>query len=473
MPVKYIALIIFFLIISGCTIGKDYRRPSVDIPDKWIYEEIETQETVNTLWWQQFNDPVLDELIETALRENKDVAIAAARVEQYLGAYRATRGEIFPILEAGGTAARQRVTKQGAVPWSGKMSPLQSSFQGALTAGWEIDLWGKLRLATEAARADILSAEEAKNGVILSLVTAVADGYLNLLNLDQQLQIALRTAETRSESLRIFRLRYKWGVVSELELSQIESEYEETLAVIPSIEQEIALQENYLNTLLGSNPAPIKRGLTLNELHLPAVPAGVPSEVLERRPDIRLAEQDLIAAHARVDVARSYYFPSISLTGILGSESADLQKLMRGSSEIWTFGAQTNMPIFTAGRIGGQVDTARALEKQALITYQQTIQNAFREVEDALVSQQKTREILDARIRQVEAVRNYRKNAELRYENGYSGYLEVLDAERTLFNTELSYVEAKSALFSSLVELYKSMGGGWVVEKSRSTDSFD
>ncbi len=463
MTARTIAIVISLVTAGGCTIGKDYQRPPVEIPLQWIHEAERTRETANALWWRQFDDPVLDELIDTALRENKDVALAAARVGQYLGTYRSTRGTLFPRIEADVQASRQRVTREGAAPWPAGVSPIQDRFLGTLGASWEIDLWGKFRLAAQAARADILSAEESRDGVVLSLVAAVADGYLRLLSLDEQLEIARRTEAARSESLRIFKLRYDWGVVSELELSQIQSEYEETLAVIPSIEQEIALQEHRLNTLLGSNPAPIERGLTLKEIRLPGVPAGVPSDLLERRPDIRRAEQDLVAAHARVDVARSYYFPSISLTGILGTESADLLKLMSGSSQIWTLGAQTTLPLFTAGTVAGQVATARALREEALVTYQKTIQNAFKEVEDALVSVRKTREVLEARNRQVEAVRNYKKNAQLRYENGYSGYLEVLDADRTLFNTERSYVQAKTALFTALVDLYKSMGGGWMV----------
>lgn len=343
------------------------------------------------------------------------------------------------------------------------------NFQAFLNAGWEIDLWGKLRRATEASRADLLSTEEVRRAVILTLVTSVANAYVNLRDLDRQLDIAKRTAKSREESYALFRKRFELGAISELEVYQVKSEYEQALATIPFLEKTIAQQENALSVLLGRNPGPISRGKTIDEFDLPAVPAGLPSDLLANRPDIRQVEQDLIAANARIGVARSLYFPTISLTGLFGWASADLSNLFSGPAKIWNFAAPLTAPIFTGGAIRGQVRSTEAVQQQALLRYQQSIQVAFREFEDALVDQKKSREQLEVQTRQVESLRNYARLARLRFDNGYTSYIEVLDAERGLFNAELAMAQTKGALFQALVDLYKTMGGGWVVEADRMT----
>ncbi len=282
--------------------------------------------------------------------------------------------------------------------------------------------------------------------------------------MDRQLEISLDTLKIREESLEIYKMRFDAGVVSELELSQMRSEYENTRATIPRIEKSIAQQENALNLLLGRNPGPVARGLTIDQLNLPPVPAGLPSDLLEQRPDIRQAEQDLISANARIGVARAAYFPSVSLTGMYGVASADLSNLFSGPAQIWNLGAGVTVPIFTAGRIRGQVKASEAIEQQALHNYVKSIQTAFREVEDSLVDQNRTRIQLDALFNQLTALRNYRDLARLRYENGYSSNLEVLDAERNLFSIELTYIQTRGSLFHALVNLYKAMGGGWSVD---------
>jgi multidrug efflux system outer membrane protein len=464
-------IIISFLLtltLFGCMVGPNYRRPAVETPPLWRFEEIEAREVANTAWWEQFDDPVLDELIQNALKENKDVKITAARVEEFVGRYRTTRASLLPQVGAGAIAGRSRVTGRGPSPIDGTRNPA-NSFQIFLNANWEIDLWGKLRRATEAARADLLSTEEGRSSVILTLVTSVASAYVNLRDLDMQLEIAKRTAKSREESYHLFQLRFRGGTISELELNQVKSEYEQALSTIPLIEKTIAQQENLLSVLLGRNPGYIPRGKMIDELVLPAVPAALPSDLLTNRPDIRQAEQDLIAANARIGVARSQYFPAISLTSSFGYASTDLSKLFSGPAKVWSLAAPLTAPIFTAGAISGQVKSAKAVQQQALLRYQQVIQTAFREVEDALIDQKRSREQLEIEAQQVVTLRNYARIARLRFDSGYTSYIEVLDAERSLFNAELSHAQTKGVLFQALVNLYKAIGGGWVVEADRMT----
>lgn len=462
---RFVVIPIAVFIFCSCSIGKDYKRPDVETPKAWRFAEKEAAAVVNIKWWMQFNDPVLNDLIQVALRENKDMLIAAARIEEYLGRYRAIRGEQFPEMTAEALATRQRITEENYAPWPQGISPTFSTYQTTLNASWEIDLWGKFRRATEAARSDLLSKEENRNAVLLSLMASIANTYVDLRSLDRQLEIARETLKTREASLDLFNLRFAAGVISELELSQVESEFESARAAIPQIEKGIAQDEHAINLLLGHNPGPVPRGRTIDELVPPVVPAGLPSDLLERRPDIRQAEQDLISANARIGVAKAAYFPSVSLTGILGTASTDLSGLFATSSQIWSFGGSAAVPIFTAGRIAGQVETAEAVQKQALLQYQQSIQTAFREVEDALVGQHKTREIEAAQAKQVGALRTYKNLAVMRYENGYSNYLEVLDAERNLFNVQLAYTQTRGSLLQALVNLYKALGAGWDVNE--------
>jgi multidrug efflux system outer membrane protein len=302
-------------------------------------------------------------------------------------------------------------------------------------------------------------------------VSAVANGYINLRDLDKQLEVAKRTAKSREESYQLFKLRYEGGVISELELNQVKSEYEQALATIPQIEKQIAFRENGLSVLIGKNPGPIARGKSVDDLVLPAVPAGLPSDLLERRPDIRQAEQALIAANARIGVAKAQFFPTISLTGLFGWSSTALDELFTGPAKVWSYAGALTAPIFTGGFLTGQLKATEAIQKQTLINYQSTIQNAFREVDDALIDQRRTREQLEAQKRQVDALKEYARIARLRYENGYTSYIEVLDAERSLFNAELQYAQTQGVLFQALVNLYKAVGGGWVVEADKLTQA--
>ncbi len=447
--------------LSGCAVGPDYRRPAVDVPAGWRYEVTEAKEVANTAWWRQFGDPVLNELVEIALEENKDLLIATARIEEFMGRYVTTRDNLFPQVSGGATAARQRVTQDSVSPIPSTRATFDT-YDVFLNGSWEIDFFGRLRRATEAARADLLSTEEARRVVILTLVSSVAAAYVDLLTLDKQLEITEKTAQGRKKSFDIFQMRFDGGVVSEVVLSQSDAEYMDALSRIPQLERAIVQTENALSILLGRNPGDIVRGRHLDELGIPAVPEGLPSDLLTRRPDIRQAEQNLIAANARIGEAKALYFPTISLTGLLGNSSTDLSNLFMGSTKIWSLAAPLTMPIFTAGRIKGQVKAAEAFQQQTLYAYQAAIQNGFREVEDALVDRVKFKEQFEILGEQVDALRTYARLSTMRYDEGYASYIEVTDAERSLFNAELVRAGIQGNVLNAYINLYKSMGGGWV-----------
>ena len=459
---KFASVSLIALLVSGCMVGPDYFRPAVDAPDGWRVSEANASKLANAAWWEQFNDPVLNDLVATALRENKDLLIASARIEEYAGRYGVTRSQLFPQVGAGYDAYRQRNTPSGTTVKSD-----YNSYEALLSASWEIDLWGKIRRQSEAANAQLIATEEGRRGVILTLVGNVAGAYITLRDLDRQLEIARDTARTRGESYQVFKDRYEGGVISLLELSQNKSQYDEALASIPALEKSIAQQENALSVLLGRNPGPIARGLTIDQLLPPIIPPGLPSELLERRPDLRQAEQQLIAANAQIGVAKAAYYPSISLTGMLGVASGSLSNLFDSDSKVWQYGAAISMPIFTAGGLAGQLQAAEAQQQQALFAYQKAIQNAFREVNDGLVGQQKTSEQLTAQGQQVDALKIYAGTARLRYDNGYTSYIEVLDAERSLFSAQLQYAQTQDARLQAMVGLYKAMGGAWLADTNQ------
>ncbi|MFM0198972.1 efflux transporter outer membrane subunit [Paraburkholderia fungorum] len=468
-PLRVVCASMLAMGLSGCLLGPDYVRPTVETPANYRFDAGETVEVANAAWWEQFKDPVLNDLILAALADNKDVKIAAARVDQFLGQFVTTRSALFPQISAGFDASRQHASVAGLNTLPAGVSPVFNQFQAPLTAAWEIDLFGRVRRETESARASLLASEEGRRATILSLVASVATAYINLRDLDQQLTIATATTESRAGSVKVFQARFSGGDVSQMELAQSQSEYEASLATIPQLETQIAQQEDALSVLLGRNPGPILRGRELTDLALPAVPAGLPSDLLERRPDLLQAEQNLVAANALIGAARALYFPQISLTGLFGTASGQFSKLFTGPARIWSYAGSLTVPIFTAGSISGQVSQAQAQQQQALFQYQQAIQTAFQEVDDALISVQKSREQLVVQGRQVEALRTYARLARLRFEGGYTSYIEVLDAERSLFNAQLSYTQTNGLVFNSLIGLYKAMGGGWVVQAEAMT----
>ncbi|WP_236721937.1 efflux transporter outer membrane subunit [Pseudomonas frederiksbergensis] len=457
--------------LSGCVLGPDYARPKIDSPQSFRFEQKDASNLANSAWWEQFHDPVLNNLIAVALQENKDVRIAAARVEQFRGQFETTRSQLFPQVGAGVSAERQRASQVGPQPLPSGIGPVFNQYQASLSVSWELDLFGQLRRQTEAANANLLASEEGRRATILSLVASVASSYINLRDLDRQLAITNATIASRAGAVKVFTQRFSGGAVSQMELAQSQSEYEAALATMPQIQIQIAQQENALSVLLGRNPGPILRGRELAELTPPVVPGGLPSDLLERRPDLLAAEQNLVAANALIGAARAEYFPSISLTGLLGSLSGESSKLFTGPARVWSYAANLGMPIFTAGGIAGQVKQAEAQQQQALFQYQKSIQVAFQEVDDALITLQKSREQLVTQNRQVDALRTYARLARLRFDGGYTSYIEVLDAERSLFSAELNYTQTQGAVFVSLVNLYKAMGGGWVVKAEQMTSN--
>jgi multidrug efflux system outer membrane protein len=449
------------LLVAGCTIGPDYRRPAVDAPQAFRFQDKEARALADTAWWEQFGDPTLDNLIHIALAENKDVKIAAARIDEFLGQYASTRSLLLPQVGATVGGQRQRLP-QSQRQFSPGIQSVIEQYEASLSVSWEIDVFGRLRRQTEAARADVLSSEEGRRATILTLVASVASSYITLRELERELEIAKATAASRKGSFLLFKEKFEGGVVSELELAQSQSDYEASLVTIPEFEAQIGQQEDALSVLLGRNPGPIAAGRALPALGVPAVPAGLPSQLLARRPDLRQAEQDLIAANALIGAARAQYFPTISLTGLFGSLSNEFSGLFKGPAKAWSYAVAATMPIFTGGGIAGQVQVAEARQQQALLRYQKAIQVAFQEVSDALVAHTKAREQLGFEGRQVETLRKYLELARLRYDEGYTSYIEVLDAERNLFNAQLSYAQTQGIVLVSLANLYKAMGGGWV-----------
>ena len=462
------AIAVVLAALSGCTIGPDYTRPAVDVPKAFIYEPASAADTANTLWWKQYNDPVLDGLIAEALAHNLNVKVAAANVEQAAGVLTQTRSGLFPQVGYQGTAGRARTTEAGANAGVANLIPNpQTSYEALLNASWEIDLWGRIRRLSEAARANLLATDEARRGVILSLVASVANNYLTLRGLDEQLVISKQTLAAYGESLRLFNLQFQYGQISQMNVAQVQSQYETAAAQIPQIESQIAQTENSLSVLVGRNPGPIARGKSIYELVLPQVPAGLPSELLTRRPDLLQAEDTLVAANAQIGAARALYFPTISLTGAAGTSSSSLSSLFTGPARVWSYAGQLVGPIFTFGSVSGQVAQAEGGQQSALYSYQYSIQNAFADVENSLVASQKLQQQVAAQERLVAALKDYARLATLQYNGGYTSYTTVLQAEQSLFPAELALASLRASVFSSSVNIYKAMGGGWVIEADK------
>jgi multidrug efflux system outer membrane protein len=370
-------------------------------------------------------------------------------------------------LAFGSPISRQRLSQERPVPLPPDTLIYNNSFEVSASLSWELDIWGRIRRSNEAALAELLSAEEAQRALLMTLVSDVATGYIQLLFLDSELQILRRSLASSMESLAIFTAKVEGGSASQLQLAQVRAAYEQAASLIPGKERDITQQENALSLLIGSGPGPIRRGSTLESLVVPAVPQGIPSQVLERRPDVRKAEQDLIAANARIGVAKTEYFPTISLTGNFGYSSTDLSKIGQRTANFGLFGNNLLGPLFTSGRIEGNVAQTEAIQKEMVQVYLRAILTAFREVDDALIYNQKSSEQFVIQGRQVDALKEYATLMRKRYEGGYSNLLDVLGAERTLYAGELSRVQTQRDVYSALVAVYKSMGGGWIVEAEK------
>jgi len=457
--------------LAGCVMGPDYRRPEITAPAAFQYETKDAVDSSDMLWWRQFGDPVLDQLVDEALAHNSNIRIAAANVEQAAALLTQARSQLFPQLGYGAGAGRQRSSEPAFAAQLPNYPNPTTAYQAALQASWEIDLWGRVRRQSEAALADVLASDEARRGVVLSLVASVATSYLQLRGLDEQLQVADKTLRTYGESVELFKLQLQYGQVSQMNVAQAQSQYETAAAQIPLIESQIAQNQNALAVLIGRDPGPIARGKPIEQLALPSVPAGVPSQLLERRPDLLQAEQQLIAANAQIGAAKALYFPTISLTGSFGAASGELSNLFKGSSRVWSYSGSVIGPIFSFGAISGQVAQAEAAQRGALENYRLSIRSAFADVDNALVANQKLGEQLQAQTRLVASLTEYSSLARDLYDGGYTDYSTVLQAEQALFPAELNLASVRASLFVSAANLYKAMGGGWVTQADRLSGS--
>ena len=454
--------ILAFGLLTACKVGPNYQRPPVQTPN--AYRDLsrnpqlqaEAASYADLPWWQVFRDPKLQELIRTALKQNYDLQLATERINAARAQVAVTRSSLFPQV-------------QGTGNFSGGKEPTFQTRYNFLTlaadATFQLDLFGRLRRATEASRAQLLATEAARQTVILTLVSDVASDYFALLQLDLQLQITHGTVTNQIDSVKLTTRRLQYGVATKLDVLQAQQVLDTANAAVPDLERQIAQEENALSILLGNYPQDVARGLPLVKQALPPeVPPGIPSSIIERRPDIREAEQNLIAANAEIGVAKADFFPQISLTGASGGSfgrSSAFSSLMSSQIGFWSYGAQVSQPIFTGGALRGNLNLAESLQKQALIAYRQTIQRAFGDVSDALIGYEKYRQV---RIRQQEYVADLAESvrlSKLRYEGGTTTYLEVLDGQRSLFSAELTLAQARGNEYQSLVQVYRALGGGW------------
>jgi len=463
---RIVASLLLLCLFQTFAAGQKYQRPAVQTPSTYrgdMATQPDPQTIANLKWFELFQDPKLQDLIHEALASNYDLREAAARIDAARANYGITRSDQFPTIGASADVINQRQSRSAAfdIPEPIKRDrSFGSVLLNLLT--YEIDIWGRLRKATAAAKSDLLATEEARLAVITTLVSDVATAYFNLREFDYELEISRRTLTSREESLRIIKLRQERGVATMLEVRQAEELVYNATEVIPALEESVAQTENFLSYLTGKNPTTIARGLSLTEHTLPpTVPAGLPSDLIERRPDIRAAENSLIAANARIGVAKAAYFPRISLTAFLGFESGQLTSLFSGSRSVWTVVPEVTQPIFTGGRLKSNVRFSQAERDFLLIDYQKTIQNAFREVSDALVAYQKVKEVRTQRALLVDALRDRSRLAYLRYTGGVATLLDALDADRELFDAERSLALARRDELLSVVQLYKALGGGW------------
>jgi outer membrane protein, multidrug efflux system len=463
---------------AGCSVGPNYKRPAANVPTAFrgvsTSESPASEPTAATAnmpasrgvaaaslgdekWWEVFQDQELQGLIRTALQNNYDVRIAATRVLQAQAQLKITRADQFPSLGVGANITGQNSPKIGPIP-------SYEITQGEVTASaaWNLDFWGKYRRATESARATLLANEWAQKEVIATLVASLAEDYFELRQLDLQLEISKNTLSSRQDSLQLTKTLEQHGINSLLDVRQSEQLVYTAAAEVPDLERQIQQEENAISILLGNNPGDIPRGLKLTEQpHAPEVPVGLPSSLLERRPDIREAEQNLIAANAQIGVARAAYFPQISLTGTAGYESPALTNLFTGPAGVWSLAGSLTQPIFEGGRLKGGVRLAEAEHEQMLLTYQQTIQGAFRDVSNALIAYRKNREFRIQEQHLAESAEDAAKLSEIRFKAGTTDYLEVLTNETNYFSAELGLAQAQGNELTALVQLYQALGGGW------------
>ena len=494
---KAIVLLMLTVFVAGCKLGPNYQRPQVDVPGGYRgappLEPSQAQQNSSQAppqpsqasapqgsqpagdsqqktpqssepsfgdqkWWEAFQDPQLQDLIRTALKQNYDVRIAATRILEAQSIVGITRGAQLPAVFAGGSAADERSPRQKNLPPEYETS--SNSVNASLV--WDLDFWGKYRRATEAARANLLATEWGRRQVMSSLVSDVAAAYFELRAYDLQLEIAKRTLASRQDSLKLTKTLADGGSGTMMDVRQAEQLVAEAAETIPDLERRIQQQENLISTLLGNNPGPIARGMKLTEQpHLPEVPAGIPSGLLERRPDIRAAEDQLVASNALIGVAKAAYFPDIALTATSGFQSSSLTSLFTRPAGMWNFGGTVSQPIFAGGRITSNVHLTEQHKEEMVLTYQESIQQAFRGVSDALVGYQKSHEFRQHQQELAGAAEDAAQLSEVRYRGGATSYLEVLTNETNAFNAELGLTQAQLNELLGLVEIYRNLGGGW------------
>ena len=464
LDLRALAGIPLTLLLAGCMVGPGYERPELTAPEnhRTLTTTAEAESLADLPWWEVFQDPVLHELVNEALVNNHDLRIAAARVEEARARAGVAKSYVWPELNltAGYGLNEASLTTEPPQATSGdrRYENLNASF----VLSWEIDLFGRLRRQNESAMAVFLATEEARQGVVLTLVGDVARAYFALRTLDLQLEIARRTLELNDGTVTFYRDRLEGGISNKLEVNQAIATRARTAAAIPELERQIAVQENFLSFLVGRNPGPIARGTALTDQYLPpAVPAGLPSALLDRRPDVRQAEQLLVSANADVGAARALFYPTISLTGLFGGASSDLTNLTDRSSQVWSIGAGLFQPLFQAGRIRRNHEAAQAAFDQALSQYAKTAQNAYREVADSLVAIDKYALVRFEQETAVVALQEASELSRSRYDLGLSTYLEVLIADEQLFAAEVALAETRFAQLDAVVQLYRALGGGW------------
>ncbi|MBP6977512.1 MAG: efflux transporter outer membrane subunit [Bacteroidales bacterium] len=463
----HLTVILFITILSGCMVGPKYQKPVVQTPAHFTYADTTGQDSAFDLeWWMLFEDPQLEKLIRTALSANKDVRIAAARIEEARASVGYKRADMWPMI---GYEANIQGGNLNTVLNSGKTTN-HNTYYAAPFLSWEIDFWGKYRSATEAAKADLLATEYGYRSVMISLITGVTSTYYQLLDYDNQLAISRQTLESRKESTWIVRERFNKGIVPEIDVNQAEIQENIAAAYIPQYERAVAQTEHALSILLGQMPGNIDRGIELNKQPIPPdIPPGLPSDLLTRRPDICYSEQALVAQNAYIGVAQAVRFPSFSLTGLFGAASPELT--FSAASAAWSVGGDILGPIFNFNKNKRRVEVERQRYQQALLDYDQTVLQAFREVEDGLIGISTFRTELEAVNRQRVAAQNAAVLSRSRYDGGVTSYLEVLDSERTLFDTELNASQTLRELLTSYVILYKALGGGWISREEKAAAS--
>lgn len=468
MRFRTLTLSLAAMMSAGCAVGPNYKRPTIEAPaahrgagGEAAVSEVES--LAERPWQSLFNDPEIDNLVSTALKENFDIRMAAERIEQARAQYGISASRLYPTVDATGKFTAQRGSSAGSIIFIKRGTNLDVSYTDAgAQFNWELDLWGRIRRLKESARAQYLATEDARYGVQTALVADVTFAYLSLRELDLELEIAEKTRKVAEDGLRLTRLRHANGVATGLDVRQAETLLYTATSQRAATQRAIEQQENAINLLLGGSPGTVPRGKTLNEIANPqSVPAGLPSNLLERRPDIRQAEQQLVAANAQIGAAKAQYFPQISLTSYVGAQSRALSTLFTGPARLWNFSPGVTLPIFNAGRIRSNVRYTEAVEREAELNYRKTVQTAFREVSDSLIAHARLKEQREQQELLVKALSESSRLSNARYRGGLDSFLQVLDAQRNLFSGELVLAQLQLAELNSVVQLYRALGGGW------------